>query len=211
MVNNLLILEKLRAGICGLSHALLEKPRTTIQTSFQSLDAILPGGGLPLESFVEILSEGDGSNALSFALRIARRALAQRANWAVVDTEAIFYPPAAHAFGFDEKRLILLRPRADDDAWAFTQLLQSIDVGVCFWVTRRMDNIVFRRLQLAAERGGGLGFVLRPLSAMRKPCWAGLRLKTVYLPNASNPRLRVHVLHASGRLTDSDRTAEIAL
>ena len=140
---------------------------------------------------MEVLFDGNGGHAFTFVVKIAKLALARRKIWAVVDTEGIFSPQSAEALGLDLKHLILLRPSVDDDAWAFTQLLQSTDMGVCFWITRQMDNMVFRRLQLAAERGGGLGFVFRPVSAEHKPCWADLRLKTLCFPSDSKPYVRV--------------------
>jgi hypothetical protein len=72
-----------------------------------------------------------------------------------------------------------------------------------------MDNMLFRRLQLAAERGGGLGFVLRPPSAARKPCWAGLRLHAAWVPAAPRPRLSVRILHASGNFADTECRVEL--
>jgi hypothetical protein len=111
--------------------------------------------------------------------------------------------------GYDLKRLVLLRPRADDDAWAFTQLLRSTDISVCFWATSRMDNMIFRRLQLAAERGVGLGFVIRPSAAERKPCWAGLRLRASRRPAEGRNLLGARVLYASGRFIDSAQEAEV--
>ena len=104
----------------------------------------------------------------------------------MIDSEKTFYPPAAAALGIDLKRLILVRPgkkiacpkierptksllreeAGTETLWALEQTLQSRGVAVTFCRLERINAQVFRRLQLAAERGGGLGF-LHP-----RPCRA---------------------------------------
>jgi hypothetical protein len=199
----------LQARLHGLAFLSLDQPRATLATPDKTLNKLLPAGGLAAGSFVEVLSSQEGAGAYTLALLLARRALARREAWAVVDVEGTFYPPATAALGYDLKRLILLRPRAGEDAWAVTQLLCASDISVCFWRTSRMDNMVFRRLQLAAERGDGLGFVMRPAAAERKPCWAGLRLMASWRSNRGRPQLCARVLHAAGRFVDSAQEVEV--
>ena len=226
-VNSLTRSNLLQTRLRGLSFLSLEKSREAVVTPVETLNNLLPEGGLRAGSFVEILSQeaggagsrdgaGSGSGAYSLALTLARQALPRREAWAVVDSEGTFYPPAAAAMGYDLKRLILLRPRSDEDAWAFTQLLRSADISVSFWMTSRMDNMVFRRLQLAAERGDGLGFVMRPAAAERKPSWASLRLMASWRSASGQRRLCACVLHAAGRFVPPNgkggaREVEIAL
>src|SRR5439155_24534982 len=90
-------------------------------------------------------------------------------------------------------------------AWAFNQLLRCPDIGASFLsahsLGRSLDNMAYRRLQLAAERGQGLGFVLRPTQAARRPCWAALRLQIESAQRTeTNLRrsVRLKVLHARG-------------
>lgn len=206
----------LQARLRGLTFLSEDKPCETVATPVGALNRLLPEGGLATGSFVEILgSEKAGSvgtGAYSLALTLARKALLRREAWAVVDSEGSFYPPAVAALGYDLKRLVLLRPRPDEDAWAFTQLLRSTDISVCFWKTQRMDSMVFRRLQLAAERGNGLGFVIRHAAAASRPCWASLRLMASWRRAADSveiqSRLCARVLHAAGRFVPIDEGAE---
>ena len=60
--------------------------------------------------------------------------------------------------------------------WALEQTLQSRGVAVTFCRLERLNARVFRRLQLAAERGGGLGFLIRAPSARNEPSWSDVRL-----------------------------------
>ena len=40
----------------------------------------------------------------------------------------------------------------------------------------KLDGRTFRRLQLAAEQGGGLGLLIRPATVRGEPSWADVRL-----------------------------------
>jgi protein ImuA len=196
----------LQSTIKGLErHSLESVRREYVSSGFPVLDERLPHGGLPLGALIEILSDA-GSGALTLALLLAGHAITRSAGWAVVETAGtraeglgartatrvnrasfltpnpsalvpFFYPPAAAQLGLDMGKLILVRPPARQSGWCFTQLLRCAEIGASFLSTRSGENMLFRRFQLAVERGGGQGFILRPPDALRKPCWAALRLE----------------------------------
>jgi hypothetical protein len=73
------------------------------------------------------------------------------------------YPPALAAIGFDLTRLYLLRPQGGaDESWAITECLRCPGVGAVVASPQKISRIEARRFQLAAERGGGVGILLRP-------------------------------------------------
>lgn len=185
------ILEELRANIRGVEHTEVARPRSYLATSLSEFNHALPGGGLLLGSFVEVLAEHEGSGAFSLALKLAGTVLAQRPVWAVIDTDQSFHPLAAAQSGLNLDHLVVIRTEPRRAAWAFSQLLRSPFVGASFLVSESMDAMAFRRFQLAAERGSGLGFVMRPLAAAKRPCWASLRLKT----QRHGAGLRITLLH----------------
>jgi len=193
-------LRQLTSRIKGLDQsALTERGYSFISSQCGMLDDLIPGGGLPLGGLVEVLSD-EASGALRLSLSWAQKSIASKAAWAVLDAGASFYPPAAQPLGLEIAKLILVRCPARQAAWAFNQLLRCPDVGASFLdahdLGRGLDNMTYRRLQLAAERGQGLGFILRPREAARRPCWAALRL--LVEPNAEQKLLRVTLLHARG-------------
>ena len=78
------------------------------------------------------------------------------------DPRGDVYPPALAALGFDLTKLYLLRTETSaDEAWAITECLRCRGVGTVIAAPQRLSRIVARRLQLAAERGGTVGILLR--------------------------------------------------
>lgn len=168
--------------------------------SVSFLKPLLPE--IQLGSFLELLGEG----ALLLAMKCMRKAACYRPAWAVVESAQTFYPPPAAALGLDLHRLILIQTPPREADWAFSQLLRSNEIGAALWNCSSMDNMLFRRLQLAAERGGGLGLVLRPMAALRKPCWGSARLK---IERIRGNQLRVTLLHSRGRCVNGPESIEV--
>jgi protein ImuA len=181
-----------------------------VSTGIEALDRLLPDAGFREGTLVEWLAESGSGDQL--ALLAAAPALGTDRVLIVIDGEKTFYPPAAAALGIDLRRLILVRPgkaagslprensgkttasRAEapctsalgtETLWALEQTLQSRGVAVTFCRLERLNARVFRRLQLAAERGGGLGFLIRAPSARNEPSWSDVRLWVEPAPAAA--------------------------
>jgi hypothetical protein len=78
------------------------------------------------------------------------------------DPHRELYPPALATLGIDLNQLILLRPKSEtDELWAIAECLRCSAVAVTIASPQRLSQIEARRLQLAAERGGGVGLLLR--------------------------------------------------
>ena len=99
------------------------------------------------------LPEGEGTNAGALV-------------WC--DDTSDLYPPAIALSGIPLNRLYLLRPEKRDDLiWAITECLRCKGVAVTIAQINHLSRIEARRLQLAAERGGGMGLLLRPMIQTR--------------------------------------------
>jgi hypothetical protein len=177
-------------------------------TGIESVDRLLPGGGFREGTLVEWLGE-TASGVSQFALVAARPTLSGGKTLIVVDLEQTFYPPAAAGLGIDLRRLIAVRPvNLADALWAIEQSLQSPGVGVTFCRLERLGDRVFRRLQLAAERGQGLGFLIRPPSARGQPSWSDVRLSVEPVcaeSSSSGRRWRIEVLRCRRGGADGQR------
>lgn len=78
------------------------------------------------------------------------------------DPDSTFYPPAVVSAGIPLDRLCVIRPTSNMVTWAVTECLRCAGVGVVVAVLPpRLSRVEARRLQLAAERGGGFGLMLR--------------------------------------------------
>jgi hypothetical protein len=120
------------------------------------------------------------------ALLAARSLLRDGRVLVVLDRERTFYPPAAAAWGMPLEETIVVYPaNATEELWALEQCLQSAGVAVSWCRLERATSRQLRRLQLAAERGRGLGFLLRPLSARGQPAWNDVRLAVT--PSVDRP------------------------
>jgi hypothetical protein len=159
-----------------------------------SPEELLPGLELRRGSLVEWLGK-EGSGATTLALIAARDACRQGRALVVVDRQRRFYPPAAVGLGIDLEGLIVVCPRNQRDyLWALTQVLGCPAVGAMLCWPETLDDKAFRRLQLAAERGGGWGFLVRPVEVRGSPTWAELQLLVQPVPTEGPRRFRVSLL-----------------
>ncbi|MBL8793519.1 MAG: hypothetical protein JNM56_06425 [Planctomycetia bacterium] len=176
-------------------------------TGLRRLDQLLPGDGLLPGSLVEWLTADRGEGTATLAIVVAAQVLKHGGALVVVDGRGEFYPPAAQALGVAPERVVVVRPRNPRDTfWALEQALRSSGVAVVYGRVEGGDALVFRRLQLAAETGGSLGFLLRPATGRSQVCWADARLavRAVPSPGPARPvdwrwRLRVELLHGRGK------------
>jgi hypothetical protein len=110
------------------------------------------------------------------------------------------YPPALAALGFDLLKLYLLRPPTEaDEAWAVAECLRCRGVGAVIAAPPRMSRIAARRLQLAAERGGSVGILLRQTGRNDSIYAAATRWKVS--PHPGEPavqRWKIQLLHGHG-------------
>jgi len=131
-------------------------------TGFAAIDRVLPDGGLARGALHEIVGEGaDRAAASSFVIRLLL-GLAARGPvlWCLADPQ--LYGPGLARLGLAPDRLILARTRKDTDLlWAMEEGLKTPGLAAVLGEPYKLDLTASRRLQLAAESVGGLGFVLR--------------------------------------------------
>ena len=153
------------------------------------------------------------------AFRAAAAACRDGGAVVVLDRTGEFYPLAAVAQGIEPGRLIVVHPgNKADHAWALDQALRCPAVAAAVaWpdaLDGKLDGRTFRRLQLAAEQGGGLGLLVRPESVRPQPSWAHVRLLIESLPShgpyGRSRRMRVVVLRCRGGRGEQSVEVEIA-
>jgi hypothetical protein len=165
---------------------------TVIPSGCRAMDACLPAGGYTWGSLLELLTDsGKPVGATTIALRIAREACGLGRYVVLLDPSLPFYPPALASLGLPLERVIGVRPTSYDDlVWAMDQSLRSSAVGCVIASIDRLDDRTARRFQLAVEKGGGLGILLRSASNVHsEPSWAEVQwqVATRNLPRAISP------------------------
>jgi cell division inhibitor SulA/protein ImuA len=180
--------------------------RDVISSGVLELDALLPLSGFRTGTITEWLNPNRGCGVSTLTLCLAAHCVRDDQVLAIVDLAGDFYPPAAADLGIDLRKTVVIRPSSKSDCfWTLEQLLRSSAIGAVWCNLDRLastkqspsstnqsfspiapvtlknsmaDNRLFRRLQLASEKGDSICFLVRPMSARPEPSWADLRFLT---------------------------------
>jgi hypothetical protein len=188
-------------GLLQIASASLPPPadrRRRLATGFPAIDDLLPRGALAAGAVHEVLGNTDFSPAL-WPVLLARAAA--KLGWVVwCDPARRFYPPAAAALGLPLERLLVLRAASvAEELWALAECLRCAGVGACVAAVGRLSLVQVRRLQLAAEKGGGVGILLRPAEAIRWPYAAATRWRVMPVPGERTlQRCYLELIHGHG-------------
>ena len=148
-------------------------------TGFDDLDALLPQRGWPRRALTELLLPADGVGELSLLLPTLARLTQDGGAVAVVAPPCVPYAPAWQAAGVDLSRLQVIDASPRDALWAFEQCLRSGACAAVLGWPATGNAQALRRLQVAADGGGCLGFALRDRRHAANPSPAALRLEAV--------------------------------
>jgi len=147
-----------------------------ISSGFTALDDVLPDGGWPCGSLIEITATTFGIGEFALIVPALKKIATQSKHVALVRPPHMPYPPALHGAGLPLKQLLWVTESAEPDAlWAAEQLLREGAGAVAIWSDTN-DRTLLRRLQLAAESGRALGFLYRSAKAGGQPSPAAVRI-----------------------------------
>lgn len=147
------------------------------RTGLEPLDALAPGGSFARGAVHELLCEPSHGTPSFVAMILARGAArgpladsrinnadSQNASHPLIwsDPRQEIYPPALASHGIPLTQLLLLRASMEDQIWAVTECLRCKGVGAVVATIPALSRLEARRLQLAAETGGGVAILLRP-------------------------------------------------
>lgn len=153
------------------------------------IDAVLPGNGLSFGAVHEIAGGGsgtvDGAAAALFAAGIAARTRGQVV-WCLTRPD-LFFPALAQA-GLDANRVVFVEVDREEDVLAsMEEGLSHGGLGAVVGELVRLPMTASRRLQLAAEKSGTLGLIVRRWRRQTEANDFGQ-------PTASTTRWRISVL-----------------
>jgi protein ImuA len=193
----------------------IEKPRRAsgsdlFPTGCDALDRLLPEGGWTRGTLVEWFVPREGAGAFTLALLSARSLAASGGLLVISDPAGEFYPPAAEALGIDLRQVVMVRPPTPaDELWSIDQSLRCEGVALVWASLKQLGDHDFRRLQLAAEEGGTLGFLARPVHARGQPAWSDVQLLVEPQTAVRNRRVRVEVVRIRGGVAGASVWLEI--
>ena len=171
-----------------------------------TVDAHLPGGGLALGCLHELAgaAPGDDGAAVGFAALILAglaRGPGQGGRVLWLTRRRDLYPPGLAALGLLSEPLIVTAVRRDREAlWAMEEALRCPRLAAVLGEVDEVDLVSSRRLQLATEKLGVTGLLLRP-PAPRPGASAAVtrwRLAAALAPGLEGPRWRVELMRCRG-------------
>jgi protein ImuA len=192
------LLRTLSGAAAKLSGDASTEESRALFTGLTALDTLAPGGRFATGAVHEVLSGTDTPPFLLPALIAKTAAPFGRVVWC--DSRRELHPPALAALGMPLDRLVILRPPAhSDELWAIAECLRCRGVSACIAPLGRLSRVQSRKLQLAAERGGGIALILRPAVAASWPYAAVTRWRVRPVPGERTvQRICVELIHGHG-------------
>lgn len=183
-------------------------PPAGLASGFAALDARL-NGGWPRGAVSELLFARAGIGELTLLMPALAR-LSREGRWLVlVAPPYVPYAPALVRAGVDLARAVVVEPGAAREAlWAAEQALRAGACGAVLLWREEIEPRALRRLQLAAETGGGLGVLFRSLRHAGESSPAALRLRLRGIAGRRR-RLEVAVLKRRGGWPGGPITVEV--
>jgi hypothetical protein len=139
--------------------------RSAFRTGLEAFDALPPGGALARGAVHELLHAPGHATPMFPAAWLAGCAAAGQNAVIWSDPAHELYPPALAALGIPLERVFLLHPASEaDQIWALAECLRCRGVSAVVAALpprQRLTRVEARRLQLAAEQGGGVGLLMR--------------------------------------------------
>jgi protein ImuA len=212
------LLDDLRDRIRGIEASPLRSgERETISTGFPALNRLLVDGGLRRGALTEWVGEAHGSGAMSLGLHVAAHLLREEGTLVVIDEagdRGDFYPVGAMQLGIPLDRTVVIRPDSAKSAlWAWEQSLRCPGIAVTFGKINTRNDRAIRRLQMAAESSGGMGFLIPP-PGHSGTAWAATRIQVEWAsthPTDYSPSRRLRLRVTRGQVGSREAAIEVEL
>lgn len=157
--------------------------RSPVPLGFAAIDRTLPWGGLPRGCLHEILAADASAAAAAFAAVLMARFAGRGGHVLWCRRRRGLYAPGLAGMGLDPARLLMVHVEREADVlWVMEDALRCSALAAVMGETTALAPIGLRRLQLAAEAGGGTALLLRPGAAAAAAAWAVTRWEVSAVP-----------------------------
>jgi protein ImuA len=204
-----------RGNVAAAAHAV-------IPTGFTELDRALSGGGWPLGAITEIFVAGYGIGELELLMpalaALTKEEPAKPKKWiAWIAPPFVPYAPALQQHGVNIDRLLMIHPTLGGKSrlWAIEQAVRSGSSAAVFAWVAAANDVILRRLQLAAEDQGCWLLLFRPANARFERSPAALRILLSKVQSQTRVEIvkcrggRPGVVDVAGFTLDSAVAAEV--
>jgi len=157
------VMSHLRQAIRGIE-GYKQTRSASMTTGILEIDQSLPGGSFPLAAIHEFVTSGaeDGAAASGFLSALLSTIAGDKGVilWIVKDLN--LFPPSLKVFGLDPDRIIfVVLPKPQEALWAMEEALRCRELVSVVCEISDPDLTATRRMQIAAEKSGVTGFLLR--------------------------------------------------
>lgn len=177
--------------------------RQGIATGYPELDRQLSGQGWPRGALTEILLAGPGIGELRLVVPMLQQLTESGQTVVWISPPYTPYAPALARAGIVLDNLVVVRCQdAKDQLWSLEQALRNPACALVMGWPTQLRQADTRRLQLAAEAGGGTGILFRSAASSLNSSPAHLRL----LLSAAAGSLHVELLKQRGSFAQASLT-----
>ena len=160
--------------------------RPPVPLGIAAIDRSLPWGGLPRGCLHEILAADASAAAAAFAAMLLARLTDQGRCGLWCRRGRGLYAPGLAGLGLDPARLLMVHVASEADVLCvMEEALRCPAVAAVLGETATLAPIGLRRLQLAAEAGGGTALLLRPGASAAAAAWAVTRWQVGAVPGTA--------------------------
>jgi hypothetical protein len=196
------LLDATDASVAETSAAPAATPASAsfFRTGLPALDELAPGQAFALGAVHELLFPQRAPPPQFVAMLLMLSAARVRPGTVVwSDPDGMLYPPAIARAGLPLERLLILRPKAlDDEIWAAAECMGCRGIAATIVEPVRLNRVQARRLQLAVERGGGAGILIRSQRSARDYAAVTRWLIAPEPGTRTVQRWKVELLHGHG-------------
>jgi protein ImuA len=152
-------IQQLRSQLANMSGNGRRAGLPVIPFSIPEIDSRLPGCGLARGGIHDVVGDLPAITGFLAAL-LGRQKVLRHLLWVMPHAEV--FAPGLAQFGLDHRRLMLAcARRGDDRLWAAEEALRDSGMNTVVAEIDDADLTETKRLQLAAEASGGIGFLIR--------------------------------------------------
>lgn len=195
------LLRTLRGKIKHLEGFKMDPCGASLQFGVPEIDQSFPDGSMPLGAAHEFISDSPENTAATSSFIAAMLSRLNQSSGTVlwISKSKTLYAPGLLPFGLDPNRVVFIHVGNDRQAlWAIEEALRAKGLMAVVGEIGNADMTATRRLQLAVEKSGTTGFLLRvPKREHSSVCVGRWRIQhitseeTKGLPGVGNARWRV--------------------